>query len=333
MSYNGKKLLITGASGFVGGFLVEEAMNRGYEVHAAVRSSSKTKVLDELNASKVIVHFDEPEALSQLLKDQQYDYIIHNAGLTKSPSQDKYNQINASYLKVLIDCIRSADIQLDKLLFVSSLAAYGPADQQEEDVVKDHHTPRPVTMYGKSKLLAETYLKRVKEIPWLIIRPTAVYGPREYDLLTVYQTLAKKLELYVGFGKQELTFIYVKDLVRAMLDLIASDQEYKGYFATDGHIYSAEEMNRIVKNELDTSALPIRLPVVLIRFIAFISEKISSFAGNYPALNVEKVKELGAKSWNCDYTGLSEDINFTPQFDLKKGMKETIAWCKQEDLL
>lgn len=333
MNNKPKKLLITGASGFVGGYLVEEAMLQGYQAHAAVRRSSNTKVLDALGAQLVYVNFEDAAALSELLRKEQYSYIIHNAGLTKSPSQETYNKVNATYLQTLLEALRSADLQLDKFLFVSSLASYGPADQQGEDIVKDAHTPHPITMYGKSKLLAETYLKRSKDIPWLIIRPTAVYGPREYDLLTVYQTIAKRLELYVGFGKQTLTFIYVKDLVKQMVALLDSDAEHKGYFATDGHVYTAEKMNEYVRKELGVKTLKLRLPVILIRFIAFFSEKISMFAGNYPALNVEKVKELAAKSWNCDYTELSADTNYTPQFDLQNGLKETIAWCKQEDLL
>ncbi len=331
---NSKKILITGTSGFVGGFLVEEALSRGLTVHSAVRRSSKTDILDTLDTTLVYFDFEDIDGMAQILRKGSYDYIIHNAGLTKAKAKEAYFKVNEQYLRNLIEAIRNADLQLDKFLFVSSLAAYGPADYQSDGIVKETSTPHPVTNYGRSKLAAEQYLKKQQDIPYNIIRPTAVYGPREYDLLTVYQTLAKHIEAYVGLTKQRLTFVYVRDLVRAMLDIVMSDHEDAGYFITDGNSYTAQQMNAIVKRELGiTWTLPIKLPILLVKIIAFCSEKIAGLSGNYPPLNIEKVNELRARDWSCDVSPLENDIGFKPKYDLECGLKETITWCKENKLV
>lgn len=329
-----KKILITGASGFVGGFLVEEAISRGVVVHSAVRPSSNTSVLDNLDTELIYFDFEDIDSMTEVLRRGAYDYIIHNAGLTKTKEQAAYNKVNDIYLRNLVTAIRKADLSLDKLLFVSSLAAYGPADHQPEGAVTNDSTPHPVTHYGSSKLSAELYLRAQEDIPWNIIRPTAVYGPREYDLLTVYQTIAKHLELYVGLSDQRLTFIYVRDLVRAMMDILLSDHEYTSYFITDTQTYTAQEMNAIIKQELGISnTLKLKLPISIVKIIAYISEKAAGLSGKYPALNIEKVNELKARDWNCDIKPLVRDISFYAEYDLKQGLAETIAWCKEHGLV
>lgn len=330
----GKKILVTGASGFVGGFLVEEAISRGLEVHSAVRKSSNTEILDQLDTFLVYFDFKDIEAMADILKQGSYDYIIHNAGLTKAKAKEAYFEVNEQYLKNLIEAIRKADLQLDKFLFVSSLAAYGSADHQLEKIVKENSTPHPVTHYGRSKLAAEQYLIKQKDIPYNIIRPTAVYGPREYDLLTVYQTLAKRIDAYVGISRQKLTFIYVKDLVRAMIDVLLSDHEDTAYFITDGNTYSAQKLSAIVKKELGINwTIPIKLPIFLVQIIAFLSEKFAGLSGKYPPLNIEKVNELRARNWSCDISALQSDIGFRAKYDLSRGLKKTIAWCREEGLV
>ena len=329
-----KKVLITGASGFVGGFLVEEAISRGLTVHSALRNSSNTEVLDGLDTKLVYWDFENIDNMANILRKGDYDYIIHNAGLTKAKAKEAYFKVNEQYLRNLVDAIRMADLQLDKFLFVSSLAAFGPADFQPENIVKENSVPHPVTNYGRSKLAAELYLIKQQDIPHNIIRPTAVYGPREYDLLTVYQSLGKHIEAYIGLTNQRLTFIYVKDLVRAMIDILLSDHEYTGYFISDGHTYSAQEMNIIVKRELEVKwTIPIKLPILLIKFIAFCNEKIANISGKYPPLNIEKVNELQARDWNCDISGLEKDISFVAEYNLDHGLKETITWCKEQELV
>jgi len=208
-----QKILITGASGFVGGFLVEEALNNGLDVYAAVRKSSNLQYLQDHRIKFVYINFEDRDELKSIFKKHKFDYIIHNAGVTKSPNKAQYFNVNATYLENMVEALIESDTVPTKFTFISSLAAYGPAEYTQDGIVTEDSIPHPVTNYGKSKLQAELYLKSKREINYTIIRPTAVYGPREKDLFTVYNLINKGIEMTVGLTDQALTFIYVKDLV------------------------------------------------------------------------------------------------------------------------
>ncbi len=328
-----KKILITGASGFVGGFLVQEALDRGYEVHAGVRRTSNRDNLQDARIRFLVMDLNDVSSLKADLKRERYDYIIQNAGLTKSESEEKLNNVNAHGLNQLVETLIESQVIPSRFISISSLAAIGPGDFTENNIVDNDTTPQPVTMYGRSKLLGERLLKKHREFPYIIIRPTAVYGPGELDLLTVYKMLNSRLEMYIGKDKQELTFVYVKDLAAVIMDVLVSGKIHSEYFVTDDNVYTSEEFNAIVKSELKKSTLKLRLPLSLIKIIAVFSEKISSLSGRYPALNLDKVNELKCKSWKCSINELKKDTDYIPQYDLKTGMAETIKWYKERNIL
>ena len=327
------KVLITGASGFVGSFLVEEALNRGYDVYAGVRKSSSRKYISDPRIKYFNIDLSSKSELEKSLKKERFDYIIQNAGVTKAQEEETYYRVNAHAIEDFVSVLTHLDHIPEKFVMISSLAAYGPADNKMEKMVRESSVPQPVTTYGRSKLQGEKLLKQFEGFPYAIIRPTAVYGPREEDLLTVYKMLNMKLELLIGSDDQKLTFVYVKDLVRAIIDVMASSVLSKGYFVTDGSVYSASQFNNEVKKQLKTTTLKLNLPISLIRIMAILSEKMSSLSGNYPALNLEKVKELEARSWECDISNLKHDINYQPQYSLEEGLKETINWYKSHNIL
>ena len=253
--------------------------------------------------------------------------------MTKAKSRDTYFRVNAEAIDDFVHVLKNMDTIPDKFVMISSLAAYGPADNKQEKLVSGNSMPQPVTTYGESKLKGEQLLKQHQDFPFAIVRPTAVYGPREEDLLTVYKMINSRLELLIGTQEQKLTFVYVKDLVRAIIDIMSTPKYGTEYFITDGHVYSATEFNDEVKKQLKTTTLKLKLPVSLVRIMAILSEKMSSLSGNYPALNLEKVKELECISWECDISNLKEDINYQPQYNLSEGLKETIAWYKSHNIL
>jgi nucleoside-diphosphate-sugar epimerase len=328
-----RKLLITGASGFVGSFLVQKALEEGYEVYAGIRSSSSKLYLQDERIKFFEIDFNNPEVLTENLKKTEFTHIIQNAGVTKAKNKEQYFQVNAVALDYLINGILEANLPIEKFIFISSLAAYGPADNQPKNIVTNSSAPQPVTTYGESKLKGEIILKKYHSLPYHIIRPTAVYGPREADLLTLYKMLNNRIELLIGNTSQRLTFIYIEDLVDVILKSLSISKTQTEYFVTDGNHYTAEQLNRIIKENLGKSSIKLKLPISLIRLIAIISEKISSLSGNYPALNLEKVNELKCQSWECDIDNLKEDLEFEPKYDLEKGMFKTIKWYKEKGIL
>lgn len=327
------KLLITGASGFVGSFLVEEALSRGFEVYAGIRNSSSRKYLQDKRIKFFNIDLSSRDELEKALKKEKFNYIIQNAGVTKAKKEDTYYRVNAHAVDDFVEVLKHMDAVPEKFVFISSLAAFGPADNKKEHLVTSQSHPQPVTIYGKSKLKGEQLLRKHEGFPFSIIRPTAVYGPREEDLLTVYKMLNLKLELIIGNEDQKLTFVYVKDLVRAILDVMIKSKTGSDYFVTDGNVYSASEFNTEIKKVLKTRTLKLKLPVSLVRIMAILSEKMSSLSGNYPALNLEKVKELECRSWECDISNLKRDIDYQPAYSLSEGMKETIDWYKSHNIL
>lgn len=330
-----KKILITGASGFVGGFLVEEALKRQYEVFAGVRSSSNRTHLSDPKITFFESSLSDKERLKESLKKYgKFDFLIHNAGLTKTCQKDGFDKVNFQYTKNLIEALKELDFIPEKFIYISSLAAYGPGDEKTLEPIKDSDTPHPISLYGKSKLKAEQYIKSLIDFPYLIFRPTGVYGPREKDYYLSYKMVKQGLETYIGTSQQHITFIYVKDLSRLILDSLESPISGKSYFVTDLKKYTTKEFNDIVKRILQKKTLSIVFPKSIVKMIAIISEKLSCvFMGKVPTLNTEKFKEISSLNWLCESGDLVKDFDYKAEYDLEKGVQESIDWYKNQGLL
>ena len=326
-----ERVVLTGATGFIGGFLAEALTDQGYEVFPVVRSGSNTTHISFLKDKFITLDFNSSSQIAQVLNEVKPAFFVHNAGLTRSASQTELDLVNAEYLKNILDGIRISEIQLKKFVFVSSLAAFGPAEFSEEGVVSQRSTPNPLTMYGKSKLKAEQYLSEYSDINHIIIRPTAVYGPREKDLLTVYKVINAGLEIYIGSKSQQLSFIYVTDLVNIIIKAMEYPKVHVAFFATDNKIYSIVEYNKFIKKALKRRTLQLVIPLALFRLMAWWSEKIGKISGKYPALNIDKANELSARSWHCDMQTTIDELGYVPEVHLEDGLSKTIIWCRENE--
>ena len=173
------KILITGANGFIGSFIVAEGIHREYEVYAGIRSTSSRKYLPE-GVQTVELSFDNKERLkAELIALGRFDYIIHNAGVTKCNQKTDFDKVNYGYTRNFVEALIESDMTPQKFLFVSSMAAFGPGDPKTLEPVRLSDTPKPDTLYGVSKLKAEQFIAAQKDFPYLFLRPTGVYGPRE----------------------------------------------------------------------------------------------------------------------------------------------------------
>ncbi|MCF6171107.1 MAG: NAD(P)-dependent oxidoreductase [Bacteroidales bacterium] len=330
-----KKLLITGASGFIGGFLVEEALNQGFDVYAGIRETSNLRYLQDARIQFFKTDLSDKNAIKQnLLATGNFDYIIHNAGVTKTCTKEMFDRVNYQFSKNLIEALHETHQVPDKFIHISSLAAYGPGNEKTLAPIKETDSPKPVSEYGKSKLKAEQYLQSLDDFPFLIFRPTGVYGPREKDYYLMYKSIKSGLETYIGTKNQYLTFIYVKDLARLLINALDSGITRKAYFVSDLKYYTAVEFNQLVKKELNKKTLSLVFPKFLIKQIAFVNEKLScALFDKVPTLNTEKYKEISQTNWLCDSSALEKDFHFKPKYDLEKGVHEAIAWYKQKGLL
>ena len=173
-----ERVLITGASGFIGYHLIEEALKNNLDVYAAVRKSSSINHLKSFDIQYTYPDFNDVPALKDEIKRNQYHYIIHAAGVTRARSLKEYNHINANYTHNLALAALESGIKLNKLVLISSLAAVGPLNSIH-GFITESTVPHPITAYGKSKLLGEENLKAFSSLNYTILRPTGVYGPRD----------------------------------------------------------------------------------------------------------------------------------------------------------
>lgn len=322
-----KKVLITGASGFVGYHLIEAALKADFDVYAAVRRSSDVSHLKEFDIHYVDLDYNSIESLKKQLETGQYQYIIHAAGITKAKNLEAYNKVNADYSRNLAIAASTANIELKKFVFVSSLAALGPLSDLSGEIMDDT-AGKPVTSYGASKLLAEEYLKNIPHLPLIIIRPTAVYGPREKDIFILFKSISRGLEPHIGSFKQQLSFIYVKDLARVIIQALLSNVTRKQYNVSDGGIYDRYVLALLTKNAMNKKTFKFHLPIGIVAAMAAFMELIYKNSKAAPTLNKEKMAELTAINWACNIDQVKKDLGFDPLFDLEKGLTETINWYK-----
>jgi nucleoside-diphosphate-sugar epimerase len=325
-----KKVLITGASGFVGYHLIAQALDAGLQVFAAVRPSSDVSHLKDFDVTYTNLQYNSVEDLKADITKNEYNYIIHASGTTKAKTKAEYNRINAEYSRNLAQA--AAESNIEKFVFVSSLAALGPAVDIHAEI-QDDSLANPVTSYGESKLLAEQYLKGIENLPLIIFRPTAVYGPREKDIFIVLKSFNMGLEPYIGRFSQRLSFIYVKDLVDVLLSALNSEIVHRTYNVSDGFDYDRYALADYSKKFLNKKTIKFHLPVAGVRLVAQCMDRLYANSKNTPAMNKEKMSELTATNWACDISKLKQDLNFVPKFNLERGLGETLSWYKNNHWL
>ena len=269
-----ERVLITGASGFLGYHLIMAALDKNLEVYAAVRKNSQIDHLKELPVKYVYLNYDDIEAISKVLENNTIHYIIHAAGVTKAVKQQEYNLVNATYSVNLAKAIKSNNGNLKKMIFISSLAAVGPSTDEVTAITEQTNT-KPVTAYGRSKLLAETELSKLT-IPLTILRPTAIYGPRDKDIFILLKTISKGLDLYMGKFLQQLSFVHARDVAEAAVQALFLNKTGV-YNIADGNRYNRYQFADTTKKILNKKAIRFHIPMPLIKVLAYFLETINGW--------------------------------------------------------
>lgn len=328
------KVLITGANGFIGSFLVEEALAQGFEVFAGVRKTSNRCFLKDdrikfIELDLLLQGTLETEFRSFANEHGGFDYVIHNAGVTHAPATKDFRTINYESTCNLVNALHASKMPLKKFIFISSLAARGPGDGKTFEAINVSDKPHPISSYGKSKLMAEQYVRSVSTFPYCIFNPTAVYGPRDKDFLALMKMISCGFEFYIGRDHQVLSLIYVKDLVRAVVLAIKSEKKNCTYLISDGINYDKECIGSAIRSTLRKKAVKVKLPSWPILALVAVAEVIMSLFDKRPFLNVEKIREMTSANWKCHSDEIWRDLNTSPEFSLQRGIEETLAFYKQ----
>lgn len=330
-----KKILIIGAGGFIGGFIAREALSRGLQTWVAVRKSTSRRYLDDSRLNFVVLDYEDPammkEALISAAPEGGWDYMIWNLGATKCANFADFNRINFVYLRDFVRVLGDCGLYPHRFLFMSSLSALGPADEKDYTPINSSTIPSPNTRYGLSKIKAETFLETMPELPWIIFRPTGVYGPHEQDYLMMVKSIDAHWDFGVGYRRQMLTFIYVEDLVNAMFDALASDVVHRKYIISEPRAYSQAEFRRMVAAALGRKfVIPVRLPLWMAYAASVVAEKWGIARMKPSTLNRDKFKIMRQRNWNCDVSDAVRDFGFRCEFPLERGIAETVSAYKVE---
>lgn len=324
-----ERVLITGASGFVGYHIIEEALKNNLEVYAAVRKNSETDHLRHWNIQYVHLKYNDVESLIKEITEKQYDYIIHTAGVTHARSQKEFTTVNTYFAYNLAKAAEECGVK--KFVLMSSLAAVGPL-KTLNGIITEGTAPAPVTTYGKSKLMAEQKIATLTALNYTVLRPTGVYGLRDTGFFVFIKQMAKGLEPYIGDAEQKISLLYAKDLAAASIKaLFAPDKST--YNLSDGNFYNRYELGDTIKELLKLRTIKIHLPVNFVKIVAALNGKLSSLRGKATRVNTEKIAELTAKNWHCDIGKAQAELGFYPRYSLLAGLTETLAWYKENNWL
>ncbi len=338
------KILITGASGFIGSFIVEEALNRGFETWAAVRKSSSKAFLQDERIHFIELNLSSEAELKQQLKDIQFDYVVHAAGVTKCLHKEDFFRINTEGTKNLVRALLDLQMPLKRFVYISSLSIMGAIrEEQPYKEIREQDKAMPNTAYGKSKLEAEQWLvslnkelekKNEKLLPYVILRPTGVYGPRERDYFMMAKSIQSHTDFAVGFKQQDITFVYVTDVVQAVFLAMEKGQTGRCYFLSDGEVYQSSTFSDLIRKELGNPWwIRITAPLWLLRIITFCGEYIGHMTGKVTALNNDKYNIMKQRNWRCDINPARQELGYEPQVKLEEGVRRSIAWYKKNKWL
>ena len=329
-------ILITGASGFIGSFIVEEALRRDFEVWAAVRKSSSHQFLTDERIHFIELNLSSEEALRQQLAGHHFDYVVHAAGVTKCLDKQDFFRINTEGTKHLVRALLALQMPLRRFVYISSLSIMGAIrEQQPYEEIRESDTPQPNTEYGRSKLEAEHYLESLgTRLPYIILRPTGVYGPREKDYFIMAKSIQQHSDFAVGFKRQDITFVYVTDVVQAVFLALEKGQTGRKYFLSDGQVYQSTTFSNLIHEQLGRPWwIRITAPVWVLRIVTFCGEYVGQLTGKVTALNNDKYNILRQRNWRCDIQPAVQELGYEPKVQLAEGVSRTIKWYKDNKWL
>ncbi len=327
---NDCRVLVTGASGFLGSHLCRVLISKGYKVNAFVRKTSNLFRLKELNVELSFGGLFDTESIKEAISG--VDYVIHCAGLITAKSRDEFFKANVEGTRNLLEIILKYKPQIKKFVYISSQAA--GSCSEGKNPVNEETLAKPLTFYGESKLSGELEsLKFKNKIPVSVIRPPAIYGPSDKPTLNFFKFA--KYGIIPVFTKEEtyISICHVEDVVKSIVSAMESERSRgEVFYVSDGEVYSWIELWRIMCEAAGKKGRLLKIPKGLFFTFANIVEKAASLIGKPTMLNYHKATDL-TKSWAVDISKIRDKLKFTPDYTLKEGTKQTYKWYKENHWL
>jgi len=314
-----ERVLVTGATGFVGSHIAQGLAEAGYEVRCGVRSSSNTRWISGLPVERVPLDLAEPEALPRAVEN--VDVIVHAAGITRAGRTSKYHSINAEGTRRLAAAAAGAGVQ--RFILISSLAARG-SDAQTRD-----GRDRPASAYGLSKLRAEEYSRALDgRMEVVALRLAAVYGPRDADLLPLFKMAARGL-LVIPPGPGLLQPVYASDVALAALAAIGKPAGFGPYPVAETARYTWKDVSDALARALGRPVRTVRLPAAAFKLAGRTAERAAKLFGAVPVFDERRARDLAVHTWTCDTSATGRALGWQANVRLSEGLKRTASWYQQ----
>ena len=326
-------ILVTGCNGFIGKNLIPELKNRfkGANISCLVRNN---KASSDKHIKYFKINYLDKNSLLNSPAFNSVDYIYHIAGVTKSANQKGFFNGNVLPLKNILEIILQKNIRLKRFVFISSQTASGYSNNKTHFITEDE-IAKPIEPYGKSKLEAENILANYgKQIPFTIISPSAVYGPWDADFFNIFKMTKFGFNIYAGNKKQIVSLIYVKDLVKAIIDSSISTKTInEKYFICDDKPKSWEEIQETIFRMADKKKIDFTIPYTLLNISSYFGSLYSMITRKPVLLNRNKIKLSKPNYWLCSNKKAKEHFDFKITYSFDEAIKETFEWYKQNNWL
>jgi nucleoside-diphosphate-sugar epimerase len=325
------RILVSGASGFIGSGLVQALAAGGHEVLALMRPSASAPYLKGVPFTRITGDILDSDSLKRAC--QNVDAVFHLAGLTAARSREEFFKFNAEGTKNLAGAAASANV--GRFVFISSLAASGPSVSLAPKTEAEPELP--VSMYGESKLRGELYLDEMKgQLPFIVVRPPMVYGPRDRNVYLFFKSIQKNwlpiLPAKSTTGHKYYSAIHVDDLIQVLVTCLdaapAAFASGERFHVSDGQIYTYERMMGIISSELRVNPIKVRIPGPLVSALATGGSIAGKILNRSLPLNRDKLNELIPDYWICSTRKAVEQLTFKPKYTLETGIPQTVAWYK-----
>jgi nucleoside-diphosphate-sugar epimerase len=326
-----KRILVTGANGFVGSHLAEALLARGYQVRCLVRRSSDLSYIQELPVDWAYADLRDGHELKQAC--QGMDAVCHCAALTRALDEETFFQVNTDGTEALARAWLETDGPQERFLFVSSQAAAGPASGAS-DLVNESRPPQPITWYGRSKWAAEQVLLALSDrLPLTIVRPAPVFGPRDRDFFTYFDLVKRGLSLKLGRDERRVSLIYIRDLVTLLLLALEGEAALGQTYFGCGPSQSYAGFSAAIAQALDKRTLQITLPEAVLSPLSLWSKVQGRLTGRPALLNDQRILDMRCRYWLCSGEKAQQELGFVPQVDLAAAVRETIDWYQEHGWL
>jgi dihydroflavonol-4-reductase len=318
------KVLVTGATGFIGSHLVERLRDRDYEVACIAKDEMNARLLESRGCRVVIGDLNSPGTWEPLLDG--VGTVYHVAGVTRAREPAEYYEGNYLATKKVVETCARFSQGIGHFVYVSSQAAVGPSLDGTPINEEAHY--HPVSHYGKSKMLGELEVLRTqRRLPVTIVRPSVVYGPRERDMYDYIRTIRHGLRLLIGIHDKLVSLVHVDDLVNGIIlageSAISAGEKY--FLGSEGY-YSIREVGETIARVVHRHAISLRLPHCLVWTVGALSTAIGKVLDQQVFFNLEKAREVVQPAWTCSVDKARAQLGFHQGLSLEEGMRRTYRW-------